>query len=156
MSLSAISTSGVVMGSGSIATSGNLYVRATGSLGGIPVATVPVWSTPEQISATGVNNYAMSGSMIRLRTSVTSGCTIGGIDAYGDYADKLLMNVHPAGSGSITLRHEDGDSIAYNRLSLPGASGMYIHPYLSSSGCMVRVVYDPVDSRWKASTTTQK
>ena len=156
MSLSEISTSGVVMGSGSIAMSGNLYVRATGSLGGIPVATVPVWSTPAQISATGVNNYAMSGSMIRLRTSVTSGCTIGGIDAYGDYADKLLMNVHPAGSGSITLRHEDGDSLAYNRLSLPGASGMYIHPYLSSSGCMVRVVYDPVDSRWKASTTTQK
>ena len=155
MSLSEISTSGVVMGSGSIAMSGNLYVRATGSLGGIPVATVPVWSTPAQISATGVNNYAMSGSMIRLRTSVTSGCTIGGIDAYGDYADKLLMNVHPAGSGSITLRHEDGDSLAYNRLSLPGASGMYIHPYLSSSGCMVRVVYDPVDSRWKASTTTQ-
>ena len=156
MSLSAISTSGVVMGSGSIAMSGNLYVRATGSLGGVPVATIPVWSTPAEISATGVNNYAMSGSMIRLRSSLPAGSTIGGIDAYGDYSDKLLINVHPSGSGSITLRHQDVDSTDYNRFSLPGASGMYIHPYLSSSGCMVRVVYDIVDLRWKASTTTQK
>ena len=158
MSLSAISTSGVVMGSGSIAISGNLYVRATGSLGGIPVATIPVWSTPAEIGVTGVSDYAMSGSMIRLRTSVTSGCTIGGIHIVSSapYADKLLINVHPAGSGSITLRHEALDSLPDNRFSLPGASGMYIHPYLSSSGCMVRVVYDPVDLRWKASTTTQK
>ena len=155
MSLSAISTSGVVMGSGSIAISGNLYVRATGA-GGVRVATIPVWSTPAEISATGVNNYAMSGSMIRLRSSLPAGSTIGGIDAYGDYSDKLLINVHPSGSGSITLRHQDVDSTDYNRFSLPGASGMYIHPYLSSSGCMVRVVYDNVDLRWKASTTTQK
>ena len=155
MSLSAISTSGVVMGRGSIAISGNLYVRATGA-GGVRVATIPVWSTPAEISATGVNNYAMSGSMIRLRSSLPAGSTIGGIDAYGDYSDKLLINVHPSGSGSITLRHQDVDSTDYNRFSLPGASGMYIHPYLSSSGCMVRVVYDNVDLRWKASTTTQK
>ena len=151
MSLSAISTSGVVMGSGSIAISGNLYVRATGA-GGVRVATIPVWSTPAEISATGVNNYAMSGSMIRLRSYLPAGSTIGGIDAYGDYSDKLLINVHPSGSGSITLRHQDVDSTDYNRFSLPGESGLYIHPYLSSSGCAVRVIYDTESYRWRAFT----
>ena len=164
MSLSAISTSGVVMGSGSIAMSGNLYVRATGVFGGIPVATVPVWSTPSEIRVTGIHDYAMTGSMIRLTTNQTGildgikGCTIGGININtgGPYADKLLININPSGDGSITLRHEAPESAAANRFILPGASGMHIHPYLSSSGCMVRVVYDPVASGWRASTTTQK
>lgn len=155
MSLDLISTSGIVMGSGSIAMSGELYVRATSGVGGIAVATVPVWSIPSQISVGNVENYAMTGSMIRLSTSVATGCTIGGIDVYsgGPYSDKLLINVNPAGSGSITLKHESSGSTAYNRFSLPGATGLYIHPYLSSSGCTVRVVYDTTESRWKALTT---
>ena len=151
MSLSAISTSGIIMGSGSVAISGELYVRASQIDGGIPASTVTVLSTPSQISVGNVENYAMNGSMIRLSTSVATGCSIGGIDAYGYYSDKLLINVYPSGSGSITLKHESTNSLAYNRLSLPGGSGMIIHPYLSPSGYMIRVIYDPVGLRWKAS-----
>lgn len=151
MSLSAISTSGIIMGSGSVAISGELYVRASQISGGIPASTVAVWSTPTEISVGNIENYAMTGSMIRLSTSMPTGCSIGGIDAYGYYADRLLMNVHPSGSGSITLKHESTNSLAYNRFSFSGGSGLTIHPYLSSSGCMVRVIYDPVSSRWLAS-----
>ena len=153
MSLNLISTSGVIAGSGSIAMSGDCYVRATGGIGGIRVATVPVWSTPTQISVSNVENYAMTGSMIRLRTSMPSGCSIGGINSSDPYDDKILINVHPSGSGSITLKHNSVGSTASNRFSLPGGSGIYIHPYLSSSGCTVRVVYDSVEQRWKALTT---
>ena len=164
MSLSAISTSGIIMGSGSVAISGELYVRASQIDGGIPASTVAVLSTPSQISVGNVENYAMTGSMIRLTTNQTSlvngikGCDIGGININtgGPYADKLLININPSGDGSITLRHGAPESAAANRFILPGASGMHIHPYLSSSGCMVRVVYDPVASGWRASTTTQK
>ena len=151
MSLSAISTSGIIMGSGSIAMSGQLYVRSSQISGGIPASTVLVCSTPTAISGESVENYAMTGSMIRLSTSVPTGCSIGGINAYGHYSDKLLMNVAPSGSGSITLQHESTNSLAYNRLRLPGGSGMIIHPYLSPSGCMVRVVWDPLGLRWRAS-----
>ena len=154
MSLSLISTSGVIMGSGSIAISGELYVRATSGVGGISVATVPVWSTPSPISVGNVEDYATTGSMIRLSTSVSSGCTIGGIDVYsGDpYSDNLLINIHPSGSGTIMLKHESTSSSPYNRFSLPGESGLYIHPYLSSSGCAVRVIYDTESYRWRAFT----
>ena len=121
MSLNLISTSGVIAGSGSIAMSGNCYVRATSGVVGIRVATVPVWSTVSPISGGNTENYATTGSMIRLSTSVSSGCTIGGIDSNGGdplYGDQLLINVHPSGSGSIILKHESTGSTSSNRFSL--------------------------------------
>lgn len=156
MSLDIIITDGVIAGSGSIAMSGECYVRATNGVGGIRVATVPVWSAAAEIGIGNVENYSMPGSMIRLSSSVATGCSIGGISENYSYDDKLLINVNPNGGGSITLKHNSSGSTATNRFSLPGASGLFIHPYLSPSGSTVRVVYDPVEQRWKALTNAPR
>ena len=104
--------------------------------------------SPTSLSGS-VDNYNPTGlSMARhIRQSCSSASTLTGLAAQESGQRIVVHNVSTSAPNTLTLNHEDTNSTALNRFTLPGLTNVTL-----PTGGSVELWYDGVSTRWRVAS----